>query len=434
VEIKTLEQLQAVDPIVQRFTPLGLSMGLGILSPESAAEFVQKSVARYDLADDVPEDVRSNYERIRTIHSYGTLCYDLFTVADDQCFFLLDQALGARFISYYDGRIPIVVDGTEQIIEAAAFGALRPHLFGKGVKKPKDGSWYVASRSGKRPHPLSLSLRFLLRWAWDEGLLPGQRSRRIQDALANLRNYAAHWEGRHLVMPPDSARAIGQISEIINRLWGHDTVGGSLFRAPLEREPQIVSWHVEEKITSVHRPVHQVLRPEEAAWPSIVVLGVPHDEGLMRFDSQFERTVFPADYLFGPCPLRESFAWVAAQKDLGGAVTYLDRIFAVRSEGGEVDRVRSPAVMYGLAPEAREGLWHITRADHPVDAWSHAVAVARNGHSCELGSYCEDGGVTPLALGSWSEAVACALTHIPRLTASTPPEARVPSFGINWPV
>lgn len=432
MEVQTLRQLRTVDPRVQRFTPLGLSMGLGILSPEAAAKYVQTSVAAYDLVDDVPEDVRGNYERIRTIHSYGVLCYDLFTVAEDQCFFLLDQALGDRFVSYYAGRIPVIGNGTEEIVEVARFRELR-RLFAKGVKRPRDG-WHVASRNGKRPVRLSVNLQFLLTWAWEEGLLPVQQSRRITGALANLRNYAAHWEGRRLVMPPHSARAIEQIAEIINRLWGHDTVGGSLFPAPLQREPLIVSWQAEEKITSVHRPLYQALRPEEATWPSIVVLGVPHDEGLMQFDSQFERTVFPAEYLYGPRPLQESFSWVAAHPGLGGQVKYLDRLFAVRSEGQQVDRVRTPAVMYGLPPHAREGMWHITQADHPVAAWSHAVAVVRHEHTCVLGAYCEDGGVTPLAHGTWSDGVACALTLIPNLKPVAPPEARVPALGFDYPV
>jgi hypothetical protein len=90
--------------------------------------------------------------------------------------------------------------------------------------------------------------------------------------------------------------------------------------------------------------------------------------------------------------------------------------------------------MCGLVAEARQGLWQVIRADQAVDAWAHAIAVARNGHTCELGVYCEDSGVTPLALGTWSEAVACALAQIPKLTPATPPEARVPVLGFDYPV
>ena len=433
LEVQTLEQLQAVDTIVQRFTPLGLSAGTQALTAQSAATFVQRMVATSDLAEDVPPEVRGNFDRIRRVHSYGALCYHLFTVASDQCFFVLDQALGARFITYYEGRIPLVVGGVERVVDADTFGALRALLFARGVERPK-GGWLVASRVGKAPHKLSVNLRFLLTWAWDEGLLPGQRTRRIKDALANLRNYAAHWTGQHTVMPPDSARAIGQMAEIINRFWGHDTPGGSLFPAPLEREQLIVSWDESSRITSVHRPLHQVLRPEEASWQCVVVLGVPHDEGLMRYDARFERTVFPAEYLFGPCALSDAFEWVGEHHALGAAVTYLDRIFAVRSAGQEVDRVRRPEVMAGLSPRDRDGTWQVVRADHPVDAWSHATAVVRNAHACTLGNYCESGGVTPLALGSWEEAVACARNQLEGLIQARPPEARVPTIGFDWPV
>ena len=56
-----------------------------------------------------------------------------------------------------------------------------------------------------------------------------------------LRNNVAH-PHYHLAMPPDSARAIRDLAEIINRLWGHPTPGGRLYPAPLTREPMVIAW------------------------------------------------------------------------------------------------------------------------------------------------------------------------------------------------
>jgi hypothetical protein len=61
---------------------MGLSTG-GKISPEDAAEFQQRCIATADLVSVVPESTRQSFERLRTLHSYGVLCYDAFTVAGD---------------------------------------------------------------------------------------------------------------------------------------------------------------------------------------------------------------------------------------------------------------------------------------------------------------------------------------------------------------
>src|SRR5439155_6175821 len=45
-----------------------------------------------------------------------------------------------------------------------------------------------------------------------------------------------------LLMPPDAARTIRDLAEIINHLWGHNTPGGRLYPGPLKREVTAIGW------------------------------------------------------------------------------------------------------------------------------------------------------------------------------------------------
>src|SRR5712692_741452 len=83
MDIRTFAELTAPDERSLRFTSLGFATGGKKLSSESAAEFQQRSIAAANLVSAVPEGTRSSFERLRTLHAYGVLCYDLFTVVDD---------------------------------------------------------------------------------------------------------------------------------------------------------------------------------------------------------------------------------------------------------------------------------------------------------------------------------------------------------------
>ncbi|HKF38448.1 MAG TPA: hypothetical protein VKB35_16240, partial [Ktedonobacteraceae bacterium] len=95
MDIRTFAELTTPDERSLSFTPLGLApRGL---SPENAAEFQQRFIAAADLVPTVPDGTRSSFERLRTLHAYGVLCYDLFTVVDDLTLIVLEQALRERF-------------------------------------------------------------------------------------------------------------------------------------------------------------------------------------------------------------------------------------------------------------------------------------------------------------------------------------------------
>lgn len=71
MDIRTFAEVTTPDDRSLSFTPLGLALG-GRLSPEDAAAFQQRSIAAADLVLAVPEDTRSSFERLRTMHASRT--------------------------------------------------------------------------------------------------------------------------------------------------------------------------------------------------------------------------------------------------------------------------------------------------------------------------------------------------------------------------
>lgn len=92
MDIRTVEELTEPDDRTLRFTPVGLSLA-GPLTKEDAAAYQQEAIAGFDLVDVVPEQVLEAFERLRMIHTYGLLSYDLFTVAHQQAPMAIDIAL-----------------------------------------------------------------------------------------------------------------------------------------------------------------------------------------------------------------------------------------------------------------------------------------------------------------------------------------------------
>src|SRR2546425_4288084 len=223
MKIRTFAELTTPDEGSLRFTPLGLATS-GQLRPEDAAQFQQRSIAPADLIPAVADGTRASFERLRALHSYGVLCYDLFTVVDDLRWVVLEQALRERFIAFYTGAIPIVnSSGTKSVFRTSDFEAING-AFRRGGSHAK--GWQLELRSRQTAIRIPLSLGPLLRWARQEGLLNGQRNRRVEEVLFDrMRNRFAHGSGFRIGMPNQSALAIRDLAEIINRLWGETTPG-----------------------------------------------------------------------------------------------------------------------------------------------------------------------------------------------------------------
>src|ERR1700728_4108600 len=235
MEIKSLDELREVDERTLSFSPLGLG---GKMRPEDAARFQQEVVCHPEVASGVPQPVRDCFDRLRMAHAYGVLSYDFFTIAHDEPQLALEFALRERFVEFHNGTVAFRDAGGDlHHVGTAPFRQLQAE-----IRRHEIDEWrLVISRTGG-------AIRFdgmldsLLRWAHEEGLLPGQRNRARDRLFRHMRDYVAHGAGDHLLMPVDSAEAIRDVGEIINQLWGLATPGGRLYPEPIRREVQLVGW------------------------------------------------------------------------------------------------------------------------------------------------------------------------------------------------
>ena len=382
MHIKTFDELIAPDEWTLRFTPLGLSTGPQVLKPEYAAEFQQQVIAGCDLHPDVPEGTRSAFERVRTLHTHGILCYEAFTVAYDLSWLVMEQAFRERFITYFGGTIPFIntKSGVEETITVQNFEEVYAAVQKRGTHP--GNRWHLKVKATGQPMEFRATFSSLLKWARAERLLHGQRNRRTEEIYRRIRNHVAH-PSYHMKMPPDSARTIHDLAEIINRLWGHATPGGRLYPAPLEREVLVVAWTDAEV-----GPTHTIMRDyqlttfhEPGDWQCLIVRAAFDDEGVWAFNAQYERTQLPAELLWGPGRPQEALAWINEEKPKADATEYLDRLFALRIHAERASLAMRPEVAIGLPRERQDGRWFLIRADYPNDAFAH-VRHIKNGVTC----------------------------------------------------
>lgn len=421
MDIRTFAELTTPDERSLPFMSLELATG-GKPSPEYAAAFQQRSIAAANLVPAVPEGTRSSFERLRTLHAYGVLCYDLFTVVDDLRWVVLEQALHERFVAFYGGVIPIVHKGVEDTFPTTDLEAMNAAFRKKGSHE----GWRLRSRTPGDPIPVPLNLNARLRWARREQLLHGQRNRRFEEKLYDkIRNHFAHGGSFRIEMPNQSARAIHDLAQIINRLWGALTPGGRLYPTPLQRDVLVIGWSFPTGSTGPSKEMmhaEQLAGPTEAGdWMYLIVRGVWDDPQLWDFDARYEFTPYPTDLLWGPGTRSDALAWLEATAPTGDEVTYQDRVFAVRRHDGRIYPACRPDMLLALPPEQRAGTWHVLRADFPGDCIEHVRHI-------EAGEPCGTWGcaVQDIASGSWEDATASVRNLFPDLQAATYSDVRVP--------
>ena len=156
MDIRSLEELRQADEQTLRFTSLGLATG-GKLRPEDAAVFQQEVISHAELVPAVAEGTRNTFERLRSLHAYGVLFYDIFTAVEDLTHLVIEQALRDRFLEFHDGVVPFEdARGTVREVTAATFDVLYDEIHKEGrLRRPQ--RWRLRlRRTGRtvgRGHP-----------------------------------------------------------------------------------------------------------------------------------------------------------------------------------------------------------------------------------------------------------------------------------------
>lgn len=214
MDIQSLESLTRQDQTTSYFGPYGLSTGGPILTPEASLSWLQEIVSAYDIDATVPAEVRSYYEASRRLHTYGFFEYRFFVIAEERAPFTAEFAVRKRFLDSYEGRVQIERRKGSQV-ESAVIEATDPWSFDSAFQGWRREKWRLA---GQRA--FNGSFRAHLEWARTTLDLGRYFTKTRLDALADLRNLAAHPSMDTRVGPPDSSRSIEFTWRFINALWG----------------------------------------------------------------------------------------------------------------------------------------------------------------------------------------------------------------------
>ncbi|MER8119863.1 hypothetical protein [Streptomyces sp. NPDC094031] len=440
-DIRSLEELQSPDSAALHFSPFGLG---GAMPAEKSAEFLQRLVADCELALDVAEGTRREFERLQRLFAYGLLDYDVFTVVDDRALLVMEQALRERFVQWCAGTVTFEdANGSESpIVEDVrtyddVFAAVKK-VGRRNRRRPRQQpspQWRL--KVGTTLIDFNGMLAGLRSWARAAGLLRGQRPRRVEYAMSRLRDAVAHPTGYHRTMPVETARTLHDLAELINQLWGHPTPGGRLYPAPVERDIVVMAWNHEGGVQMAQADAlrddtdvdgyHYILirsasrpgsRYEDAHWSA--------------FDARFETTQFPTEYLWGPGSRSAALAWLDAEQPKGDTVDYVDRVFMLREYDDKVYAPMRPEVAAGLTEEEQRGTWHTVRADFPEHAFAHVRGLSESPRAHPRTGDCSNCAAYHLGSGSHEQALRAAEDAIGVVTPRRPPDVRIPD-SFFWP-
>lgn len=163
MEVRSLAELREADEPTLMFGPLGIG---GRMRAEDSAEFLQRVIARHELAPGVADGTRRSFDQLRRIFPYGLFCYAIFTLVAEHALLVFEQALKDRFIEFHQGTV-VFVDprtGQEQPVAATSYEPVQE--FAKDHRR-------LELRIGSGPETIKFNgmLEGLRRWArlWGPG-------------------------------------------------------------------------------------------------------------------------------------------------------------------------------------------------------------------------------------------------------------------------
>jgi hypothetical protein len=370
-----LRELREADETTLRFSPWGFG---GRLEPDSSAAFLAEMLSHATLGAAVPEDVRLSFDRVRSVFMHGLLDYELFSAAYSLGHLVLEGALRTRFISYYEGRIPILRDGSEETLAVSSFSGYHTALRAARKRRQK------LELRGDTPEPLPWGYPDLYAWARHRGLLIGQRNIGVFGSIVKLRNYIAHPEGHMVDMPPNVYRFLRDLAEIVNRLWGEDTQGGRLFPGPIARWARAAALSPDGRTSLTFSSLAQIRSETDradwtyniylaAAEEDLITIGARTPGGLgFTYVPGFQMTTYPAELLWGPGRWDELVTSIGRFSDDSPVdqVSFLDRVFYIRvTPDGDTEFPRDGRNVLATGLGDDSATWYVIRADFPMDAF-----------------------------------------------------------------
>lgn len=406
-------ELTQPDRRTLHFTPLGLASGT--LDPKDAVAFQSAVIADAVLADAVPEEIRSAFERLRDKHVRGVIDYGNFAEICNQVLTLHEPALRTRFVRYYQGReIPFAErDGTPALLRADRFDVVYGHVYATRGKHlvGRDGRvWFNGTLDG------------LLAWARNEGLLRGQRARHVELIIQWQRNLISHDGGGYRVETPvTSARKIRDLGEFINQLWGVPTPGGRLYPAPVTRE--VLALGSGPDGTRLLARAEGLSAGEDPAITWVLLRGVFGDDEVMDFDSRYQTTGIASEYLWGPGKASDALRWLDTNRPTPDQADPVDQLMLVRHHGDKLYMPQRPEIAAAMPPSDQTGRWYLLLADHPWAAFGcvRAIVGGDPGHRGKCGC-----ATRRLGHGEWRRVQAKVMHMRPDLAASAlPPDVQL---------
>ncbi|HWK27657.1 MAG TPA: hypothetical protein VNS09_13900 [Solirubrobacter sp.] len=368
-----LRELQEVDEATLHFSAWGLG---GRLRPEDSAAYLAGLLDHAALVEAVPEDIRLEFDRVRSVFMHGLLNYDLFTAAYSLAHVALEGALRHRFISFYEGRIPIKRRGVDDFLAVSSFADYR-----EAVQAAPRGDRICLRETSDEPAPMGYPALF--GWARRRGLLIGQRNVVVLDSIKDSRNYIAHPERHTVNMPPSVFRFLRDVAEIINRLWGHDTPGGRLFPKPIPRWARAAALSPDRTRAVTFGSLAGALEKTDRLDWMFALYVAAAQEDLIVYDNEspghqrfafvpgFQTGEFPMQPMWGPGCMADLGAAIGEFSDAAPVdeVAFLDRTFYVRRRSdGVIELPRDGSdVRTGVLVDASTS-WQVVIADFPIDA------------------------------------------------------------------
>lgn len=258
-----LAALTESDETTLRFSPGGILLDRK-MSPAASAVYLDYMARQQPIDARVPLAIRQAHERVVQVHMHGLFDYGLFSIAEQLGWMLPESALGLRFVSWYDGKVPILSGAEEQILEvsdyrsiATRFGwtrggpkvtlneSLLPHgrrfngsfasllHWGRAIGVLSawlESSWssreagirYAVSTGGSGGYQLPndwLEYDEAQRREWWHRFRTEQWEPDQLRVMVDLRNMSAHQRPEHTVSPVQSAHSIVAAAEFVNAIW-----------------------------------------------------------------------------------------------------------------------------------------------------------------------------------------------------------------------